>query len=122
MSDQVTRLNRRRFLKAAGAALAAPLVVPGSVLGRDGAVPPSERITLGAIGIGNRGTYVFGCFLQENDVQCLAVCDVRSQRREAAKRSADNRNGNQDCAAYIDFHELFGRTDIDAVLIATGPN
>ncbi len=49
--------TRRSFLKSAlqaGAALMLPQIVPGSVLGRDG-VAPSERIVLGAIGIGNRG-------------------------------------------------------------------
>jgi len=72
-------LNRRRFLQTAvkvGALLAAPQVVRGAVLGRDGGVAPSERIVLGAIGIGNRGTYDLGCFLEEHDVQFVAICDV----------------------------------------------
>jgi len=125
MSEKKVDLGRRRFLKgavAAGAAVAAPLVVPGRVLGLDGAVSPSERITLGAIGIGNRGSYVFGCFLEESDVMCLAVCDVKANRRQAAKQRADAKNGNNDCAAYIDMRELLDRRGLDAVLIATGPN
>ena len=117
--------NRRRFLKTAvqaGALLAAPQVIPASVLGKDGSVPPSERIVLGGIGIGNRGTYVLGCFLQEPDVQFVAVCDVRANRREAVKKMADARYGNQDCATYTDMRDLLARSDLDAVLIATGPN
>ena len=117
--------NRRQFLKTAlqaGALLAAPQVIAGAALGRDGGVAPSERIVLGGIGIGNRGTYDLGCFLEEPDVRFVAVCDVKAARREAIKKKADDKYGNRDCATYRDLRELLGRSDIDAVLIATGPN
>jgi hypothetical protein len=119
-------LSRRQLLKKAAATtaavIAAPMFVPGHVLGKDGAVPTSERITLGAIGIGNRGSYVYRCFLEENDVHCLAVCDINAKRREAAKAAADRKNGNQDCAPYHVLREMLARPDLDAVIIATGPN
>jgi len=124
MRTNETHLNRRRFLKTAakaGALFAMPYVIPGTVLGKD-AVAPSERIRLGGIGIGGRGGYVLGCFLHEPDVQFVAVCDVKANRRQAVKQMADNRYGNQDCATYRDLRELLARDDIDAVLIATGPN
>ncbi|MCO6459610.1 MAG: Gfo/Idh/MocA family oxidoreductase [Pirellulaceae bacterium] len=121
-----TRLARRQFLQASAAtgvaALMAPTIVPASALGRDGAVAPSERITVGGIGIGRRGTYDLGCFLEQPDVQFLAVCDVKEERRAAVKKIADQHHGNQDCDTYRDFRELLERDDIDAVLIATGPN
>ena len=123
--DPQAGLNRRRFLKSAaqvGALLMAPQVVRGAVLGRDGGVAPSERIVLGGIGIGSRGTYDLGCFLEEPDVQFVAVCDVKAERRDAIKQKADTKYGNQDCATYRDLRELLARGDIDAVLIATGPN
>ncbi|MFO0868555.1 MAG: Gfo/Idh/MocA family oxidoreductase [Pirellulales bacterium] len=126
MSRPNGQLHRRRFLQsavaAAGAAVAAPTIIPSSALGRDGAVPPSERITVGGIGIGNRGTYDLGCFLEQKDVQFIAVCDVKESRRTAVKKIADNKYGNQDCRMHRDFRELLDRADIDAVLIATGPN
>jgi hypothetical protein len=118
-------LPRRRFLKttlSAGAAIMAPQIIPSSAIGRDGAVPPSERVVLGGIGIGNRGTYDLSCFLQQKDVQFAAVCDIKASRREAIKKTADEQYGNHDCAMYRDFRELLDRQDIDAVLIATGPN
>jgi len=118
-------MNRRTFLKTAAKAsalLAVPMIVPASVLGRGGAVAPSERITLGAIGIGNRGSYVLGCFLEEQDVQFVGICDVRESRRQAVKQRADQKYGNNECKTYRDLREILARDDIDAVLIATGPN
>ena len=119
-------LFRRQFLSrglaAVGAALGAPLVVPSSALGKDGIEAPSDKIILGAMGIGGRGSYDFGCMLREPDVRCVAVCDVQRERRERAKKMVDARNGDDKCAAYVDFREMFARPDIDAVLIATGCN
>src|SRR5262245_17500762 len=121
------RLSRRTFLRSSvGVGLAASafgaMPIPSSALGRDGQVAPSDRITLGGIGIGNRGTYDLGCFLEQKDVQFLAVCDVKVARRDAVKKVADQKYGNKDCAQYRDFRELLDRDDIDAMLIATGPN
>ncbi len=124
-SNEGNPVNRRGFLKTAvklSAVLAAPQVVPSSVLGLDGTVSPSERVVVGGIGIGNRGTYVLSCFLHYPDVQFVAVCDIKAQRRTAVKGIADAKYGNTDCATFTDFRELLGRKDIDAVLIATGPN
>lgn len=125
MSKQRLKLPRRQFLKSAaraGAMLAAPSLIPGTALGMSGAVAPSERIVLGGIGIGNRGTYDLGCFLEQPDVQFVAVCDVKEVRRKSVKMTADTKYGNSDCATYRDFRDLLERDDIDAVLIATGPN
>ncbi|MBE0543199.1 MAG: Gfo/Idh/MocA family oxidoreductase [Verrucomicrobia bacterium] len=117
-------LSRRQFLRRAslaGAALAAPCLIPGSALGLNGAVPPSERIVFGGIGIGGRGTGVLRWMLPERDVHFVAVCDAKKAAREAVKKVADNHYGNQDCKIYGDIREfLAARTDIDAVLIATG--
>ena len=125
MSDRVAVADRRRFLKTAlqaGAALAAPYVVPGAALGKDGAVPPSRQIILGGIGIGSRGSSDLGCFMQEADVRVVANCNVRADRRRSVKEAIDTRYGNHDCTAYHDFRDLLARPDIDAVLITTGSN
>jgi len=113
-------ITRRKFLAKSTLALAAPAFVPSGVLGKNGSVPPSEKIVLGAIGIGPRGRYVLSRMLDEPDVQFVAICDVQASRREAVKAMAKAKYGNNDCAAYIDMHELLARRDIDAVLIATG--
>ena len=87
------QLPRRRFLKTAvsagAAAVVAPHIIPSSALGLDGSVAPSERIVIGGIGIGNRGTYDLGCFLEQKDVQFVAVCDVKAARREAIKKGEE---------------------------------
>jgi hypothetical protein len=117
--------SRRSFLKTvagASVAIGAPMIVPASVLGREGATPPSEQIVLGGIGIGNRGTYDLGCFLDQPDVRFAAVCDIKQERRDAVKQMADQRYGDNKCDTIRDFRQLLDRRDIDAVLIATGPN
>ena len=119
-----TRHTRREFFKTAakaGAILMAPAIIPASALGKGGAVPPSERILLGGIGLGGRGTGDLNWMLPETDVQFVAICDARKIRREAIKQIVDTRYGNTDCAMYPDIREFLAqRTDIDAVLIATG--
>ncbi len=113
-------INRRGFLKKSAVAIALPVFIPSSVLGKNGAVAPSEKITAGAIGIGNRGRHDLSCMLDEADVRFVAVCDVQASCRQQAKEMVDTKYGNKDCAAYRDMFELLGRADIDAVLIATG--
>ena len=113
--------TRRTFLKATAAALAAPSIVPASVFGRDGRVPPSERIIMAGIGIGSRGTHDLRWMIRESDVQFVAVCDARQQRRQAVKQMIDQWYGNNDCTTYRDIRGfLAARPDIDGVLIATG--
>ncbi|MEZ6116033.1 MAG: Gfo/Idh/MocA family oxidoreductase [Pirellulaceae bacterium] len=125
MAKQKTQPSRRQFLEAVSigtAAAMAPTIIPSSALGRDGAVAPSERIVVGGIGIGNRGGYDLGCFLQQQDVQFVAVADIKQKRRDEVKKIVDTHHGNEQCQTYRDFRELLDRNDIDAVLIATGPN
>jgi hypothetical protein len=116
-------LSRRDFLKQTflgGAGLAVPMILPGRVLGMDGAVAPSERIVFAGIGLGPRGQYDLSVMLPEKDVQFVAICDVQRSRSAQVKRMADDHYGNKDCTVYRDFRELLARKDIDAVLIATG--
>ena len=123
-SSPHSALTRRDFLKRAllaGGAVAVPSLIPASALGLNGTVPPSERIVLGGLGVGGRGTGVLNWMLPEKDVQFVAICDAKKSQREAIKRLVDSKYGNKDCAMYRDMREfLAARTDIDALLIATG--
>ena len=115
--------TRREFLLATAAATTSASlasIVPARVLGREGAVSPGEKITLGIVGIGPRCTYNLGAMLKFSDVRCVAIADVQASRREAGKSLVDQHYGNQDCVVYRDFRELLDRKDIDAVMVATG--
>ena len=125
------RWNRRRFLKraaAAGGIIAAPCLVPSSALGMGEAVAPSNRITLGFIGIGMMGRGHLRTFLRYPEAQVLAVCEVDRWRRQDAKTTAEQvyaerRGGTyRGPQGYNDLRELLARDDIDAVVIATGDN
>ncbi len=117
-------LSRRRFLKetaTAGALAAAPYFVPASALGKGGAVPPSERIVVGGIGIQHRGAHDLGWLIRNADVQFVAICDLQKKQRLAVKDTVDKHYGTKDCAMYPEINSfLEARPDIDAVLIATG--
>jgi len=116
-------MNRREFLTGAAAVGAAvtgfPYIVPGRVLGAEGAVPPSEKIVMGCIGVGSMGGGHVRGFAGQDDVRVVAVCDLRRKFRERAKQVVDQRYGNADCRMYHDFRDLLARPDIDAVCIAT---
>ncbi len=118
--SQKGSVSRRNFL-AGSAAVAAPMIVPSSVLGqRSGQVAPSDRVVFGGIGIGSRGPASLACILSYKDARFVAVADIRNERRETIKATVDQRYQNNDCAMYATHEELLARDDIDGVLIATG--
>ncbi len=120
-SKRDRNITRREFARKLGlAALGVPLVVKSAVLGRDGAVAPSERIAFAAIGLGNRNTSNLTYFLTQADLKCVAVCDCFADRRNRAKKMVDAAYGNSDCVATRFHEEVIGRADIDMVLIGTG--
>jgi len=113
------KINRRGFLKAAGsAAVGFPYLVQSSALGNAGSVAASNRIAMGSIGVGSMGTGDMRGFLNKKEVQYVAVCDVDRGHRDNAKGIVDKKYGNSDCATYLDFRELIGRGDLDAVALA----
>ena len=116
-------MKRRHFLKtvamAGGAAVAGfPTIVRASALGRDGALPPSDRIVMAGIGFGMMGPGNMSNFLEKPEVQWVAVCDLDTEPLAMAKGLVDKKYGNKSCAAYRDFRELYLRNDLDAVSIA----
>jgi predicted dehydrogenase len=127
MSTHQNGISRRDFIRsAAAAAVAVPIIVPRSALGDENKAAAGERLTLGVIGMGTQNSVHLRHFLDQKDVQVLAVCDVDTTRRENAQKTVEKRYGQQQkngeykgCAAYNDFRELLARKDIDAVVIAT---
>ncbi len=114
----MTGLSRRDFLKASvGAAMAMPMVVPASAVGRGGKPAPSERITVGLIGAGPMGRANLQNCAQYPDVVVTAVCDVWGSRLQSALEPFKNT-----AKGYRDYRELLERPEVDAVIIATPPH
>lgn len=108
-------LSRRDLLKsgcAVAAGFAAPAFVPSTALGDADTPPPSDRVTLGHIGVGGRGTFLMNATQKGHGIQSLAVADCYENRRD---RAAATINGT----AYADFRRILDRKDIDGVIIAT---
>jgi hypothetical protein len=124
-----TRMPRRRFLArtaVASGALLVPSLLPGTARGADGAVAPSERVTVGLIGRGLMGAGHLRRLAGDPGFQVLAVCDVDRERCEAGRVSVEEQyaaaraSGTyRGCDAYNDYRELLARPDIDAVVIVT---
>lgn len=126
-TNKTSIITRRQFLKgsaaAASAALLAPAIVPASVFGAEA---PSNRVTLGCIGVGRQGMTDMRDFLGLPQVQIIAVCDLDSKRVENAKKAVETHYSRQKssgpykgCRTYGDFRELIAQADIDAVSIVT---
>ncbi|MBN1342738.1 MAG: Gfo/Idh/MocA family oxidoreductase [Phycisphaerae bacterium] len=123
-------MDRRQFIRRAAAGTMAsvgiPYFVPSSALGAAGHVAPSNRTTLGFIGMGKMMRGHLGGFLNRSRCHVVAICDVESIRLGQQQRRVDDFYGNRygkgsykGCAAYKNFLALCDRDDLDAVVIAT---
>ena len=104
----MTANTRREFLKQAAigaAALAA--YPPPTVLGA------SDRVRVGMIGVGGRGTELLKEVLQVPNVQLVAMADVYSHRRDAAKQMAP------EMQAFDDYRRLLDMKELDGVIVAS---
>lgn len=120
-------MTRRNLLQYGAGALAGTSFLPRIGLATDTRPAPSERITVGMIGVGRQCHYFnLGQYLDAPDVQVVAVCDVDRQRTELARQrvnehyAKNKRDGvYKGCDTYGDFRDLLARRDIDAVMIST---
>ena len=120
IKDTKSGTSRRGFIaKSIAGAIALPSIIPASALGKNGAIAPSERVVIGCIGMGGMGKGNMTHFLGFKDVQIVAVCDVDTTHLQVAKNIVDINYSNKDCQTYKDFRQLLGRSDIDAVSLAT---
>jgi len=123
----MTTISRRSFLKTAGAAAAAPAIIPARAL--FGRPAPNDVIQLGCIGVGRQGRGDMQEAIYrglETGARVVAVCDVDRHRLEDAQWLAERiyaaelgKTEYRGVDTYADFRDLLAREDIDAVLIVT---
>jgi predicted dehydrogenase len=118
--------TRRDFVKGSigvAAAMGFPAIVPASVFGP---TAPSNRINVGAIGVGriSRGHDLPGIW-QFDQARIMAVCDLDANRVDQAKTlingvySKKTGKPYDGVTGYHNYHELLANKDIDAVVIST---
>lgn len=110
-------ISRRTFVMGAAAAAAALTVVPRHVLSKSRVLAPSEKVIIAAIGVGDQGKRDLRSFLNRSDTRIVAVCDVDTNNRNAARDVVNQKYNDRECAAYNDFRKLLAaEKDLDAVL------
>jgi len=114
---QKRQMTRRHFIKTLTGAIGAFTIVPRYVLGREGYVPPSEKLHHAIIGVGGMGMSHVDYVKNDPQRQLIAVCDVDTDHLNKALAKAGN-----GCAGYRDFREVLARPDIDVVHIVTPPH
>src|ERR1043166_8132944 len=101
-------MHRRDYMKGAAAAGALGLANRGFAA--------NDRIQIGVIGVGGRGSYVARPFSrvgkEDSSCQIVAVCDVYQKRLNKAKE-------DHDCKGYLDYREVLALPYVDAVIVAT---
>jgi predicted dehydrogenase len=95
-----------------------PTIVPATVFGQ---FAPSNRIAVGAIGVGriSRGHDLPAIF-KYDAARVIAVCDLDSKRVEQAKTFVnDHYKSSNGVIGYSDYRELLANKDVDAVVVST---
>jgi len=108
--------SRRQFLAASAAAataFAVPTIIPRSALAAPGKPGANDRIRVGAIGVGGRGTLLLQQLPESAELVGIADCNL--PRAEAFKNTAGGKY-----PVYQDYRPLLDRQDVDAVVVATG--
>jgi predicted dehydrogenase len=109
------KIARRDFIKTGAVAAGATAIYHRNVHAT--IVGSNDRINIGCIGMGGRGTGVMRWAMEvgknSRPAQVVAVCDVYRKRVNRAKEAS------QAELATLDYREVIARKDIDAVIIAT---
>jgi len=120
MSNSIA-INRREFLEKSAVAMAAGAVMPHSALSYSRIPGANDRISLGHVGIGNRGRdldLIASKLKSSHNVEMTAVCDLWKVNREKAAATNAGYYGRAPRAAqHVD--ELLAMKDVDAILIST---
>lgn len=117
-------INRRKFLKTAGAGAALFTILPRHVLGAMNGdkryVAPSDQLTRGIIGVGGIGRSA-SHFVSDDRCRLVALCDVDSAHLKSGLDMAEKKFGEK-LQAYHDYRDLIHDENVDIVHIATPPH
>lgn len=114
--SSASTMKRRSFISQVIATGSAPWFIPAHVLRSQTA--PSNKITLGVIGVGAQGTGDMRAFLTNENVRVVAVSDVNQQHVDGARGHIKTAYGSDDVKVYPDFRDLNRDKTVDAVLMA----
>jgi predicted dehydrogenase len=110
---RLDKVTRRWFLRGVAGSLSCAAT---SYPAKGRARPATNKITVGVIGVGDRGVWL-ACEVARHGANLVALCDVRSVRLDRARRRCGRRCC--DVAITSDYRRVLDRNDIDAVVIAT---
>src|SRR5687767_6029233 len=102
-------VTRRQFFQGAATAVSAVR-----------AIGANDRIHVGIIGLGGRGTYHVRYYSEIPECQITSLCDVNQAARERAQVRIQG-SGGAKAKEYVDMQELFADKNVDAVSVVT-PN
>lgn len=107
--------NRRRFIKNTAVAAAAIGVAP-SVF--SSCASPAEKINVVLIGCRSMGWNDLASFLKQENVECLALCDVDAKILEQRAADLEKQTGKRP-ETFGDYRRVLENPEIDAVIIGT---
>lgn len=137
--SESTKFSRRDFIKTAAVGVAGTIVT-GNVLAQQLGVPfkgsvlgANDRVNMGFIGVGNRGTELLHIFMKQKECRITALCDVYKPFLDRDASAIDprildfckkkiprmNETFESNPARYSDYRKLLENKDIDAVCIGT---
>jgi len=102
--------SRREFVRQSALGAAAL-----GLAGRARAASPNEKVQIGIIGVGGRGSHLLRKLSRMENVQIVAVCDLKSDRLENAKEIAKRHTPK----GYADYREMLEKEKMDGVVVAT---
>jgi len=115
-------INRRTFLNQSASMVAGAAALSTSALSYSRILGSNDRISLGHIGIGNRGRehdHIVAQLKDKFNVEMIAVCDLWKVNREKAVAATEKTYGRAP-RAFQYMEDLLALKEVDAVLIATG--
>ena len=111
--------TRRTFITGAAAVASAASARPMSAQSAKRILGANDRINIGMIGVGGRGSGHLRALNQrkemKGDVNIVAISDIYSKRIDPALEAANLTQRE----LHRDYHDLLARSDVDGVVIAT---